>query len=44
MIWLSSDHTGGPTDPIAVQIISPWAQHGKVINTYYSQIQHDPHH
>jgi YVTN family beta-propeller protein len=85
MIWLSSDHTGGPTDPIAgvadndlatgeivdtishspywkdsaifvveddsqdgadhvdghrapVQIISPWAQHGKVINTYYSQI------
>ena len=85
MIWLSSDHTGGPTDPIAgvadndlatgdivdtishsqywkdsanfvveddsqdgadhvdghrapVQVISPWAQHGKVINTYYSQI------
>jgi YVTN family beta-propeller protein len=85
MIWLSSDHTGGPTTPEAgvadndlatgdivdtishskywkntaifvfeddsqdgadhvdghrapVQIISPWAQHGKVINTYYSQI------
>ena len=85
MIWLSSDHTGGPTTPEAgvadndlatgdivdtishsrywkdtaifvfeddsqdgadhvdghrapVQIVSPWAQHGKVINTYYSQI------
>jgi YVTN family beta-propeller protein len=85
MIWLSSDHTGGPTtaeagvadndlatgqivDTIShskywkdsvifvleddsqdgadhvdghrapVQVISPWAQHGKVINTYYSQI------
>jgi YVTN family beta-propeller protein len=85
MMWLSSDHTGGPTDPEAgvadndlatgqivdtishspywkdsaifvleddsqdgadhvdghrapVQVISPWAQHGKVINTYYSQI------
>jgi YVTN family beta-propeller protein len=85
MVWLSSDHTGGPTDPEAgvadndlatgdivdtishskywkdsaifvleddsqdgadhvdghrapVQVISPWAQHGKVINTYYSQI------
>ena len=85
MIWLSSDHTGGPTDPEAgvadgdlatgqivdtishskywkdsaifvleddsqdgadhvdghrapVQVISPWAQHGKVIDTYYSQI------
>jgi YVTN family beta-propeller protein len=85
MIWLSSDHTGGPTDAEAgvadndlatgkivdtishsaywkdsaifvveddsqdgadhvdghrapVQIISPWAQHNKVINTYYSQI------
>ncbi|MBV9514183.1 MAG: phosphoesterase, partial [Mycobacteriaceae bacterium] len=85
MIWLSSDHTGGPTTPEAgvadndlatgqivdtishskywkdtaifvfeddsqdgadhvdghrapVQVISPWAQHGKVINTYYSQI------
>jgi len=85
MIWLSSDHTGGPADSEAgvadndlatgqivdtishskywkdsaifvleddsqdgadhvdghrapVQIISPWAQHGKVINTYYSQI------
>jgi YVTN family beta-propeller protein len=85
MIWLSSDHTGGPTtaeagvadndlatgqivDTIShstywkdsaifvleddsqdgadhvdghrapIQIISPWAQHGKVINTYYSQI------
>jgi YVTN family beta-propeller protein len=85
MIWLSSDHTGGPADAEAgvadndlatgqivdtishskywkdsaifvleddsqdgadhvdghrapVQIISPWAQHGKVINTYYSQI------
>jgi YVTN family beta-propeller protein len=85
MIWLSSDHTGGPADGEAgvadndlatgqivdtishskywkdsaifvleddsqdgadhvdghrapVQVISPWAQHGKVINTYYSQI------
>jgi YVTN family beta-propeller protein len=85
MIWLSSDHTGGPTtsesgvadndlatgqivDTIShskywkdsaifvleddsqdgadhvdghrapIQVISPWAQHGKVINTYYSQI------
>ncbi len=85
MVWLSSDHTGGPADSEAgvadndlatgdivdtishskywkdsvifvveddsqdgadhvdghrapVQVISPWAQHGKVINTYYSQI------
>jgi YVTN family beta-propeller protein len=85
MVWLSSDHTGGPTTPEAgvadndlatgeivdtishskywkdsaifvleddsqdgadhvdghrapVQVISPWAQHGKVIDTYYSQI------
>ncbi|HEY1519529.1 MAG TPA: alkaline phosphatase family protein [Solirubrobacteraceae bacterium] len=85
MVWLSSDHTGGPTTPEAgvadndlatgdivdtishskywkdsaifvleddsqdgadhvdghrapVQVISPWAQHGKVINTYYSQL------
>jgi YVTN family beta-propeller protein len=85
MIWLSSDHTGGPTTPEAgvadndlatgqivdtishskywkdsaifvfeddsqdgadhvdghrapVQVISPWAQHGKVVSTYYSQI------
>jgi len=85
MIWLSSDHTGGPADSEAgvadndlatgqivdtishskywkdsaifvleddsqdgadhvdghrapVQVISPWSQHGKVINTYYSQI------
>jgi YVTN family beta-propeller protein len=85
MIWLSSDHTGGPADSEAgvadndlavgqivdtishskywkdsaifvleddsqdgadhvdghrapVQVISPWAQHGKVINTYYSQL------
>ncbi len=85
MIWLSSDHTGGPTDSEAgvadndlatgdivdtishskywkdsaifvaeddsqdgadhvdghrapIQVISPWAQHGKVINTYYSQL------
>jgi YVTN family beta-propeller protein len=85
MVWLSSDHTGGPTtsesgvadgdlaegrivDTIShspywkdsaifvleddsqdgadhvdghrapVEVISPWAQHGKVINTYYSQI------
>jgi YVTN family beta-propeller protein len=85
MIWLSSDHTGGPADAEAgvadndlatgdivdtishspywkdsaifvleddsqdgadhvdghrapVQVISPWAQHGRVINTYYSQI------
>src|SRR5215469_14182125 len=88
MIWLSSDHTGGPTssesgvadgdlaegqivDTIShspywkdsaifvleddsqdgadhvdghrapVEIISPWAVHGKVINTYYSQINAD---
>jgi YVTN family beta-propeller protein len=85
MIWLSSDHTGGPTDAEAgvadndlatgeivdtishskywkdsaifvveddsqdgadhvdghrapIQVISPWAQHDKVINTYYSQL------
>jgi YVTN family beta-propeller protein len=85
MIWLSSDHTGGPTDGEAgvadndlatgqivdtishskywkdsaifvleddsqdgadhvdghrapVQVISPWSQHGAVINTYYSQL------
>jgi len=85
MIWLSSDHTGGPSDSEAgvadndlatgdivdtishsqywkdsvifvveddsqdgadhvdghrapIQVISPWAQHGKVINTYYSQL------
>jgi YVTN family beta-propeller protein len=85
MIWLSSDHTGGPADSEAgvadndlalgnivdtishskywassaifvleddsqdgadhvdghrapVQVISPWSQHGTVINTYYSQI------
>jgi len=85
MMWLSSDHTGGPPDPEAqvadgdlavgkivdeishskywkssaifvveddsqngadhvdghrspVQVISPWAQHGKVDSTYYSQI------
>jgi YVTN family beta-propeller protein len=85
MMWLSSDHTGGPPDPVAevadgdlavgkivdeishsrywkdsaifvveddsqngadhvdghrapVQIISPWAAHGVVDSTYYSQI------
>jgi YVTN family beta-propeller protein len=85
MMWLSSDHTGGPADSEAgvadndlalgqivdtishskywkdsaifvleddsqdgadhvdghrapVQVISPYAQHGKVINTYYSQL------
>jgi YVTN family beta-propeller protein len=85
MMWLSSDHTGGPVSPEAqvadgdlavgrivdtishskywkdsvifvaeddsqdgadhvdghrapIQIISPWAQHGKVDSTYYSQI------
>src|ERR687887_2488478 len=85
MIWLSSDHTGGPPDPVAevadgdlavgkivdvishskywkesaifvveddsqngadhvdghrapVQVISPWAAHGSVDSTYYSQI------
>jgi YVTN family beta-propeller protein len=85
MMWLSSDHTGGPPNPEAqvadgdlavgkivdeishskywkssaifvveddsqngadhvdghrspVQVISPWAQHGKVVSTYYSQI------
>jgi hypothetical protein len=85
MVWLSSDHTGGPADSEAgvadgdlaegqiideishskywkdsaifvleddsqdgadhvdghrapVEVISPWAQHGKVIDTYYSQI------
>jgi Phosphoesterase family len=88
MIWLSSDHTGGPADSEAgvadndlalgdivdtishsrywkdsaifvaeddsqdgadhvdghrapIQIISPWAQHGKVIDTYYSQLSID---
>jgi YVTN family beta-propeller protein len=85
MMWLSSDHTGGPPDPVAevadgdlavgkivdtishspywkdsaifvveddsqngadhvdghrapVQVISPWAAHGVVDSTYYSQI------
>jgi YVTN family beta-propeller protein len=85
MVWLSSDHTGGPPDPEAqvadgdlavgkivdeishskywkdsaifvveddsqdgadhvdghrapIQIISPWARHGVVDSTYYSQI------
>jgi YVTN family beta-propeller protein len=85
MMWLSSDHTGGPPDPVAevadndlavgrivdtishskywkssaifvveddsqngadhvdghrapVQVISPWAAHGIVDSTYYSQI------
>jgi YVTN family beta-propeller protein len=85
MVWLSSDHTGGPPDPVAevadgdlavgkiveeishskywkesaifvveddsqngadhvdghrapVQVISPWAAHGVVDSTYYSQI------
>ena len=85
MMWLSSDHTGGPPSPEAqvadndlavgkivdeishskywknsaifvveddsqagadhidghrapVQLISPWAQHGKVMSTYYTQI------
>ncbi|HEY7266000.1 MAG TPA: bifunctional YncE family protein/alkaline phosphatase family protein [Trebonia sp.] len=88
MIWLSSDHTGGPTSSEAgvadgdlaegqivdtishspywkdsaifvleddsqdgadhvdghrapVEVISPWAVHGKVINTYYSQLNAD---
>jgi YVTN family beta-propeller protein len=31
-----ADHVDGHRAPI--QVISPWAQHGKVINTYYSQI------
>ncbi|HEX6454181.1 MAG TPA: bifunctional YncE family protein/alkaline phosphatase family protein [Trebonia sp.] len=31
-----ADHVDGHRAP--VQVISPWAQHGKVINTYYSQI------
>ncbi len=85
MLWLSSDHTGGPSTPRAavadgdlavgkvvdeishskywkdsaifvveddsqagvdhvdghrapVQVISPWAAHGKTVSTYYSQI------
>jgi hypothetical protein len=85
MMWLSSDHTGGPTNPVAavadgdlavgkvvdtishskywkdsaifvveddsqagadhidghrapIQVISPWAAHGAVDHTYYSQI------
>ncbi|MFJ4184003.1 alkaline phosphatase family protein [Kitasatospora sp. NPDC089509] len=85
MLWLSSDHTGGPASPAAqvadndlavgrivqeishseywkdtaifvveddsqagldhvdghrapIQVISPWAQHGKVDSRYYSQI------
>ena len=85
MVWLSSDHTGGPADSEAgvadgdlaegeiidtishsqywkdsvifvleddsqdgadhvdghrapIEVISPWAQHGTVISTYYSQI------
>jgi hypothetical protein len=31
-----ADHVDGHRAPI--QVISPWAQHGKVINTFYSQI------
>ena len=31
-----ADHVDGHRAP--VQVISPWAQHGKVISTYYSQI------
>ncbi len=31
-----ADHVDGHRAP--VQVISPWAQHDKVINTYYSQI------
>jgi hypothetical protein len=31
-----ADHVDGHRAPI--QVISPWAQHGQVINTYYSQI------
>ena len=31
-----ADHVDGHRAP--VQVISPWAQHGEVINTYYSQI------
>jgi YVTN family beta-propeller protein len=31
-----ADHVDGHRAP--VQVISPWSQHGKVINTYYSQI------
>ncbi|WP_446666850.1 alkaline phosphatase family protein [Flexivirga sp. B27] len=85
MMWLSSDHTGGPVDPRAqvadndlavgrivdtishskywkdsaifvveddsqngadhvdghrapVQVISPWAKHGAVVSSYYSQL------
>ena len=85
MLWLSSDHTGGPSTPRAavadgdlavgkvvdeishskywkdsaifvveddsqagvdhvdghrapIQVISPWAAHGKTVSTYYSQI------
>ncbi|MCL2542236.1 MAG: phosphoesterase [Nocardioidaceae bacterium] len=30
------DHVDGHRAP--VQVISPWAQHGKVVDTYYSQI------
>jgi phosphoesterase family protein len=31
-----ADHVDGHRAP--VQVISPWAQHGKVVNTYYSQL------
>ncbi|GAA4358501.1 alkaline phosphatase family protein [Microbacterium rhizosphaerae] len=31
-----ADHVDGHRSP--VQVISPWAQHGKTIDTYYSQI------
>ncbi|NYG08212.1 YVTN family beta-propeller protein [Phycicoccus badiiscoriae] len=31
-----ADHVDGHRAP--VQVISPWAQHGKVVNRYYSQI------
>jgi len=31
-----ADHVDGHRAPI--EVVSPWAQHGKVINTYYTQI------
>src|SRR5262249_53847782 len=31
-----ADHVDGHRAPI--EVVSPWAQHGKVIDTYYSQI------
>src|SRR6202000_3349318 len=42
-IFVAEDDSQDGADPVAghrapIQVISPWAQHGTVIDTYYSQI------